>query len=63
MAEGKKGTRSIFKDAVVPASSGSADLEFEGSAKFAGSDFTINGQKVVRIVGEGELDSFLNELE
>jgi hypothetical protein len=63
MAEGKKGTRSVFKDAAVPTSSGSADLAFEGSAKFAGSDFTINGNRVVRILGEGELDSFLNELE
>jgi hypothetical protein len=63
MAEGKKGTRSIFKDAVVPTSGGDADLEFEGSAKPAGSDFTINGARVIRIVGDGELDSFLKELE
>ena len=63
MAEGKKGTRTPFKDPAFQPSDGSSDFEFEGSAKPAGADFTINGARVIRIVGDGELDSFLKELE
>jgi hypothetical protein len=58
-----KGLRSVFKDPVVPTSSGSADLEFEGSAKLAGGDFEINGQKPVILVGEGDLNGWLKEIE
>jgi hypothetical protein len=62
MAKGS-GIKTTFKEAVFPKSSGSADLEFEGAAKLAGGDFEINGQKPVIIVGDGELNGFLKELE
>lgn len=58
-----KGTRTIFKDAIVKPSSGSSDLELEGPAKPVGGDFEINGAKPVIIVGEGGLDSILKEWE
>lgn len=58
-----KGTRTIFKDAIVPAASGGSDLELQGSAKLAGGDFEINGQKPVIIIGEGDLNSVLKEWE
>ena len=58
-----KGTRTIFKDAIVSPSSGGSDLELEGAAKLAGGEFEINGQKPVIIVGEGELNSILKEWE
>lgn len=48
-----------FADAAYKPSKGGSDLNFEGSAKFAGEDFKINGQPVVTVVGDGELDSFL----
>lgn len=59
-----KGLRPIFNDPIVkPAQSGS-DLELEGSAKFADTDFDLNGFKMVIIVGDGDLDpSLKNELE
>lgn len=58
-----KGTRTIFKDAIVPTASGVSDLELQGSAKLAGGDFEINGQKPVIIIGEGDLNSVLKEWE
>ena len=57
-----KGVKTTFKDDVVPVSSGAGDLEFEGPAKGAGADFKIEGQDVVVTLGEGLLDSFLNEI-
>lgn len=51
------------KERVVPTSSGSSDLEFEGPAKPVGGDFEINGAKPVVTIGEGELSSILRELE
>lgn len=62
MANGS-GLKTQFKDAIVKPSSGSADLEFEGSAKLAGGDFEINGQRPVIILGEGELNGWLKEIE
>lgn len=62
MASGS-GLKTTFKEAVFPKSSGSADLEFEGGPVLAGSDFEINGQKPVIMVGDGELGSYLKELE
>lgn len=59
----KKGLRTVFKDPAVPTSSGAADLEFEGSAKLAGGEFEINGQKPVIIVGDGDLNGWLKEIE
>jgi hypothetical protein len=59
-----KGTyKSFFKDPVVPKSSGASDLELEGSAKLAGGDFEINGQRPVILIGDGELNGYLKELE
>jgi len=58
-----KGTRTIFKDAIVSPSSGGSDLELEGSAKLAGGEFEINGQKPVILIGEGDLNSVLKEWE
>lgn len=58
-----KGTRSVFKDAIVSPSGGGSDLELEGSAKLAGGEFEINGQKPVILIGEGELNSVLKEWE
>jgi hypothetical protein len=65
VAKGGSGiTESVFKkEAIVKPSSGEAKLEFEGSAKLAGGDFEINGQRPVIILGEGELNGFLKELE
>lgn len=58
-----KGTRTVFTDAIVKPSSGSSDLELEGSAKPAGGDFEINGAKPIIIIGDGELDPILKEWE
>ena len=55
----KKPIDTPFSDACYKPSSGKSELTFEGSAKFASEDFKINGQPVVTLVGEGELDSFL----
>jgi len=59
----KGGLKTVFKDPVVPTSSGASDLELQGSAKLAGGDFEINGQKPVILVGEGDLNSVLKEWE
>lgn len=62
MAKGS-GIKSTFKDGVLKPSSGKSDLELEGSAKLAGGDFEINGQRPVILVGEGDLNSVLKEWE
>lgn len=61
MAKGS--LKSTFKDGVVPTSGGSSDLELTGGAKTISGDFEIGGNKVVILVGEGELDNCLKELE
>ena len=48
-------TKSPFKDAVVKPSSGSPDLEFEGPAKFAAPEFSLDGSKKF-IVSLGDSD-------
>jgi hypothetical protein len=62
MANGS-GLKTTFKDAAFPKSSGSGDLTFEGEQKLAGGDFEVNGQRPIILVGDGELGSFLSELE
>lgn len=50
---------------VVPTSSGSPDLNFEGEAKLTNPEYNLDGssQRFVLILGDGELEPILNELE
>ena len=38
-------TKTPFKDGIVKPASGSPDLEFEGPAKFAAPEFSLDGSK------------------
>lgn len=58
-----KGMKTLFKDPIVPTSSGKAELEFEGGPVLASGDFEVNGQRPVILLGESELSSFLKEIE
>lgn len=54
----------VFKDAIVKPSSGSSDLEINGSGPvYVGGDLEINGQKPVIGLGDSDLFSYLKSLE
>lgn len=60
----KGGIKSVFNDPVVPTSSGSSDLELNGSAKTLNSDYDLGGsKKFVITVGEGQLPEVLTNLK
>lgn len=49
-------TKTPFKDPIVKTSSGAAQLEFEGAAKYAQPEFNIGeGKKMIVSLGEGDV--------
>lgn len=57
-----KPVKTVFSDAVLSPSTGASDLELEGSVKPLTGDISVNGQKPVRLVGEGDLNSYIESL-